>query len=99
MPPVPTVVQIAAPERAPPRASRARAFPPAELAWLNDRPDVRGRPGRAAAAVPAAYGVTATSVAAVNRAKGRPEEQPAGVIVDDFEEVTRFSPSSRVSPG
>jgi L-threonylcarbamoyladenylate synthase len=39
---------------------------------------------------PLPYGVTATSVAAVNRAKGRPEGQAAGIAVDDFDEVAPF---------
>ena len=39
---------------------------------------------------PLPYGVAATSQAAVNRAKGRPEDQPAGMVVADFAGVAPY---------
>lgn len=39
---------------------------------------------------PLPYGIAGTSVAAVNRAKHRPAEQPAGMIVRDFTDVAPF---------
>jgi tRNA A37 threonylcarbamoyladenosine synthetase subunit TsaC/SUA5/YrdC len=39
---------------------------------------------------PLPYGVVATSSAMVNQAKGRPEGQPVGLAVGDFDEVASF---------